>query len=152
MRTLLCPTPETTRAAGRSLGARLQPGMVILLHGDLGAGKTTFAQGLAEGYGIGDRVTSPSFALINEYRTGDRHMVHFDPYRLEYAAAMHDIGWLDYVGGDALMVIEWPERLGDSVPIPYLRVRITASDDGTRSLELTSDPPDFVRTYEEAWP
>ncbi len=151
MRELVCPTPEETVAAGRDLGSRLRPGMAVLLEGEPGAGKTTLAQGIAEGYGIRDVVTSPSFALINEYRTGDRFMVHFDPYRLDPTSAFHDLGWQDYLGGDALLVIEWPERLGEHVPTPHLRVRIEVADDGTRRLTLSSNPIDYCAAFRDVW-
>lgn len=151
MASLICATPEQTAAAGRRLGYLLRPGMVVLLQGELGAGKTTFAQGLADGYGVAGPVTSPSFALIHEYRTASRCMVHYDPFRLDPAAAIHDTGWFDYLNDEVLLVIEWPERLGTSVPVPHLRVSIETMEDGGRHLKLSSNPPEFLTGFAGAW-
>jgi len=97
-----------TRRLGRRLAACLQPGDLLCLVGDLGAGKTTFVQGLAQGLGVPDRATSPTFVLAHEYR-GRIPLFHLDLYRL--SGDLTEIGLDDLVGGDAAAVVEWAERL-----------------------------------------
>ena len=97
-----------TRGLGREIAAYLEPGDLLCLLGDLGAGKTTFVQGLAEGLGVGDGVTSPSFVLVHEHH-GRVTLFHLDLYRL--AGDLTEIGLDDMVGGDAVVVVEWAERL-----------------------------------------
>jgi tRNA threonylcarbamoyladenosine biosynthesis protein TsaE len=147
-----CRSADDTRAAGEALGSRLRPGSIVLLRGELGAGKTTLAQGIARGYGIHGQVTSPSFALIHVHEEGGRRLVHFDPYRLDAAAAMSETGWMEYLDGTALMLIEWPERLQGLIPEPFLTLDVTALDDGTRRITLSSQPPDFVGVFAGVWP
>lgn len=146
-----CATPDATIEAGRRLGERLEPGDVVLLSGDLGVGKTTLAQGIVAGYGIAEPVTSPSFALIHEYRLGPRLVVHFDPYRLEAAGALRDVGWEEYLGSGALMLIEWPERLGDSIPVPHIWVTIAHADGSTRRITLVSEPDTDIDRWSNLW-
>ena len=97
-----------TRRLGRCLATYLQPGDVICLTGDLGAGKTTFVQGLAAGLGVPDPATSPTFVLVHEYR-GRIPLFHLDLYRL--SGDLTEIGLEDILGGDAAVVVEWAERL-----------------------------------------
>jgi len=148
----LCATADQTVAAGRRLGARLRPGDVLLLSGDLGAGKTTFAQGVAQGYGITAPVTSPSFALIHEHGASGRRLVHFDAYRITDPRALMDLGWASYLGGPDVMVIEWPERLGNAVPSPHVRVTLEVRGDDTRVISLTTTPPSLAQRFEGVWP
>lgn len=151
MATCRCLTRDDTVDCGARLGARLGPGDVLLLSGDLGAGKTTFTQGVALGYGIDAEVTSPSFALIHEYATPDRRLVHFDPYRLPCAGSADDTGWEAYLEAPVLVVIEWPERLGAATPSPNVRVRIERLEDDTRALTLSTDPADRITDFADVW-
>jgi tRNA threonylcarbamoyladenosine biosynthesis protein TsaE len=101
---------DETFALGRRVGATLQPGTFVLLHGDLGAGKTAFVRGMAEGLGGSpEDVSSPTFVLIQQY-AGRVPLVHVDLYRLESAAAVDDLG-LEELAGGAVMAIEWADRL-----------------------------------------
>ena len=108
---------ETTRnevetaAVGRALAATLSAGDVVLLYGDLGAGKTAFVKGLAEGLGVArDEVSSPTFTLMQEYRGGRITLFHVDLYRLDDAREVDDLG-LDEIADDGVLAIEWAEKL-----------------------------------------
>jgi tRNA threonylcarbamoyladenosine biosynthesis protein TsaE len=124
---------EESRAVARELAVRLDPGDVILLSGDLGAGKTVFVKGLAQGLGVDpDEVSSPTFTLIHEYRGGRFTLYHADLYRLEKAAT-DDLGLEDGEVVSGVLVIEWPERLSHALP-GAMSVRIEIVDDATREI------------------
>jgi tRNA threonylcarbamoyladenosine biosynthesis protein TsaE len=122
-------------AVARDLAATLSAGDVLLLSGELGAGKTAFVRGLAQGLGIAeDEVSSPTFTLVHEYRGGRLTLYHVDLYRLDRAAT-DDLG-LDEMGiADGVLAIEWPDRLTHSLG-PALRVRLDIVDTTTRQIEL----------------
>jgi tRNA threonylcarbamoyladenosine biosynthesis protein TsaE len=130
---------EETLAVARALAARLAPGDVVLLSGDLGAGKTAFVRGLASGLRIDPgQVSSPTFTIVHEYRGGRLTLYHADLYRLE-RAAVEDIGLEEMGVRDGVLAIEWPDRL--SHPLPGAReVRIEIVDDSTRRLTLVGEP------------
>lgn len=107
--------PEATRALGRALGKLVRPGDIIILSGELGAGKTTLVQGLAQGLGVKGAVTSPSFTLIQEYQ-GCYPLYHIDLYRLEDPEEIWDLGLEEYLFGAGITVVEWGERLAPFVP------------------------------------
>jgi tRNA threonylcarbamoyladenosine biosynthesis protein TsaE len=125
-----------TAAAGRALAEGLAAGSVVLLFGDLGAGKTAFVRGLAEGLGASpDDVSSPTFTLMQEYRGGRVPLLHVDLYRLDDPREVDDLG-LDELGEDAVLAIEWAEKL----PGPAGRaiaVRIAHGSGDTRTIEIT---------------
>jgi tRNA threonylcarbamoyladenosine biosynthesis protein TsaE len=120
---------EETIASGERLGRTLQPGMVVLLYGDLGAGKTAFVRGLAIGVGAaGDDVSSPTFTIVQEYPGRGSTLYHVDLYRLE-PAEIDDLGLEDLVAGDGIVAIEWAERWkGRPTGEGVVEVRI--ADDG----------------------
>ncbi len=95
---------------------RLQPGDVVCMRGDLGAGKTTFVQALAKGLGIDQPVTSPTFTIVNEYCEGRLALYHFDVYRICDVDEMFEIGWDEYVDGDGVCVIEWADKIREILP------------------------------------
>ena len=131
------PDAEATRKFGVKLGRSLPAGTVILLQGDLGAGKTTLVQGIAEGLGIQDSVDSPTFTLINEYLTGRIPLYHLDLYRLEpqEAEALHLESYWDGLEMDlGIVAIEWPERLPYK-PDNYLQICLSYQDEG-RQIEF----------------
>ena len=103
-----------TEALGTRLGAQLKPGTLIAYYGDLGAGKTAFTRGLARGLGIGDRITSPTYTIVNEY-PGEIPLFHFDMYRLESSDDLFDIGWEDYLARGGVIAMEWSERVEDAL-------------------------------------
>jgi len=108
---------EETWELARRLAAELKPGDVVCLEGDLGAGKTTFVQGLAAALGLPGRVTSPTFCLVQEHGPVDgRMLVHMDLYRLSSEDDVIAIGWEDYLSRGAVIAVEWPERAGSLIP------------------------------------
>lgn len=125
-----------TRAIGARLAAQLQPGAVLLLSGDLGAGKTAFTKGLAEGLGIDPgEVTSPTFTLVHEYRQGRLPLVHVDLYRLD-KADLDELGMDSDLAEQGVLAIEWAERLSRALP-GSISVTISATGDETRAIAIT---------------
>lgn len=106
---------EETWELAKKLAAELKPGDIVCLEGDLGAGKTTFTQGLAAALGVPGRVNSPTFCIVQEHR-GAHLLVHMDLYRLNGEDDVIAIGWEDYLAEGAILVVEWPERAGSLVP------------------------------------
>ena len=126
---------EETQAIARELSATLRAGDVVLLSGDLGAGKTTFVRGLAEGLGIDPReVSSPTFTLVHEYRGNGLTLYHADLYRLERAAT-DDLGLEEIGVKDGVLAIEWPDRLTHELPGATL-VRLDVVDDASRRITI----------------
>jgi len=109
-------------AWGERLGRALTPPMLVAISGDLGAGKTTLIQAICRGYGVTDPVTSPTFALVHEYRAPRSPVFHIDLYRLERPAELTSIGWDDIVRAEALILVEWPERAGDRLPSAHVPI------------------------------
>jgi tRNA threonylcarbamoyladenosine biosynthesis protein TsaE len=127
---------DETAAAGRGLASRLAPGSVVLLFGDLGAGKTAFVRGLAEGLGLDpDAVSSPTFTLIQEYR-GSPSLYHVDLYRLQGGAEIDDLGLDDLASGDAIVAIEWAEKMR-ARPGDAWEVRIQDLGEDLREIQIT---------------
>ncbi|NPV26109.1 MAG: tRNA (adenosine(37)-N6)-threonylcarbamoyltransferase complex ATPase subunit type 1 TsaE [Firmicutes bacterium] len=114
---------EEMRRLGEYLGQILWPGAVICLSGELGAGKTVLAQGVAKGAGVGGYVTSPTFTLVHEYQ-GEHPVYHLDVYRLDDPAEFAELGFREYLGGDGIAIVEWPERILEYLPQQYLLVEI----------------------------
>lgn len=134
---------------GATLGKWLQVGDVVLLHGDLGAGKTVLAKGIARGLQIDAPVTSPSFALVNEYASPPGaavgHLYHLDLYRLHTLDELETIGFADIVNAPtAVTLVEWPERAVGALPERYLLVELTPRGEGKRHLSISAAPADDV--------
>ncbi len=126
-RTITTHSEDETAAVGRELAASLSAGDVLLLYGDLGAGKTAFVRGLAEGLGVErDEVSSPTFTLIQEYRGGRLPLFHVDLYRIEDPREFDELG-LDEIAEDGVLAIEWAERLPQPPPAS---VRVTIEHAG----------------------
>ena len=106
---------DETQALGMKLAKRLQPGDVIAYFGDLGAGKTALTRGIAQGLGITDIVTSPTYTIVNEYLTGRLPLFHFDMYRLGSSDELFDIGWEDYLARGGVCAVEWSENVEDAL-------------------------------------
>jgi tRNA threonylcarbamoyladenosine biosynthesis protein TsaE len=115
--TFISNSADETAAAGRECAGALQPGEVLALAGDLGAGKTQFVKGLVAGLGSTAAVTSPTFTLIHEYTGGRLPIYHFDFYRLESRIAALRLGLDDYFFGDGVSVVEWADRFPDLIPV-----------------------------------
>ena len=145
----------TTRDAGetRALGARLaaaaRPGDLLCLVGDLGAGKTQLAKGFAEGLGITDTVSSPTFVLMFEY-AGRLPLFHVDLYRLEDAADAFAGGLIDERQLDGVALVEWAERLGEALPAARLDVLIDGTADEGRTITIRSTDPVYDRYLDAA--
>ena len=109
----------------------------MALHGHLGAGKTTLAQAIARGAGVTSDVTSPTFALVHEYAGVQARVFHVDLYRLRDSSELTNIGWDEIVGGDAIVLIEWPERAGPRLPATRVDIHLheVAGDEHRRTLE-----------------
>jgi tRNA threonylcarbamoyladenosine biosynthesis protein TsaE len=135
MREYLTHSEEETAAVARALAAGLQAGDVLLLSGNLGAGKTAFVRGLAEGLGVAPgEVSSPTFALVHEYRGGRLPLYHADLYRLERAAT-DDLGLEEMGAADGVLAIEWPDRLTHELS-GARTVHLDIVDDSTRRIRL----------------
>ena len=126
--------PDQTRRIGAQLGASLQVGDAICLHGDLGAGKTTFVQGVAQGWGSFDSVSSPTFIIVNEYGRADSgKLFHMDAYRLESTLEAEQLD-LDSMLADGALLIEWPERIDGLIPVDNLWITLEHVVDGERKM------------------
>jgi tRNA threonylcarbamoyladenosine biosynthesis protein TsaE len=130
-------SPEQTRRVGMRLGALLQVGDLVCLSGDLGAGKTTLVQGMAQGWGSLDPVSSPTFVLVNMYRRPDRTaLMHLDAYRLQNALEAEDLDLVLMMETGA-MVVEWPEHIESALPLERIWVKMRWIADEHRALVIT---------------
>ncbi|NLZ45956.1 MAG: tRNA (adenosine(37)-N6)-threonylcarbamoyltransferase complex ATPase subunit type 1 TsaE [Clostridiales bacterium] len=132
-------SPEETIEFAKKIGSLLVGGEVIAYRGGLGAGKTTFTRGLAIGYGLGDDVTSPTFALVNEYRKEKKRLCHFDMYRISGNADLETTGFYDYMDGENVLAIEWSENIEDALPDNTIYITLNRIDDDTREIEIIGD-------------
>lgn len=129
---------ETWRVAAE-VARQLTPGRVLALTGDLGAGKTTFMQGVAFALGVKRPITSPTFTLCQEYDTPRFKLVHMDLYRLNGPDDLLTIGFPEHLESGAVVAVEWPERGGDLIPPDALHITLTLSDDAdTRTIEVAT--------------
>jgi tRNA threonylcarbamoyladenosine biosynthesis protein TsaE len=129
---------ERTEAFGKILGEIVEPGDIVTLEGPLGAGKTALTQAIARGLGVDPRiyVTSPTFSLLHEYQ-GRIPLYHMDLYRLTGEDEIESLGFSEYLYGNGLTVIEWPERLGSLMPPERLHVALAISGETSRTANLT---------------
>lgn len=126
-----------TENIGFSLAKTVELGSVVALFGELGAGKTAFVRGFARGMGIDAEVTSPTFALVNEYRSGKKALCHFDMYRITGWDDLYSTGYFDYLDAGATLIIEWSENIEAILPQDCVRVTITKCDDpDERQIEI----------------
>ena len=139
---------EETRALGARLGRLARAGDIVACRGPLGAGKTTFIQGFAEGVGVGgdDYVRSPTFALVHAYH-GHIPLYHFDFYRLSSCAELQDIGFEEYLEADGGVVIEWADKFPEVLPPVRLDVSICIADSDRRWLQWTAYDPSYGRYF-----
>ena len=128
-------SPSETEAVGAALAQVLQPGTVIAYRGDLGAGKTAFSRGLARGLGVTDRVTSPTYTIVNEYLGGRMPLFHFDMYRLGSEDELFDIGWDDYLERGGVCAVEWSENVWGAMEDAIV-ITITRLDEDTRKIDI----------------
>ena len=129
--------PEDTYEFAFQMAGEAKPGNIYLLYGNLGAGKTVFAKGFAAGLGITNHITSPTFAIVNVYE-GRLPFYHFDLYRLEDADELYNIGYEDYIYGNGISLIEWPDRAGNMLPDKYIKITITEDYEKGHDFRLIS--------------
>lgn len=148
---LVFNTVEETIAAGRALGEVLQPGDVVLLDGDLGAGKTQFAKGVAAGLGIAQEIISPTFNIVLAYDSGRIPLLHFDLYRLEDASQLEDIDFYASVDESSLStsLIEWSKLFPDEMPEHALALTFTTSVNNIRILIISCNDNRSEKLVEE---
>lgn len=128
-------TPEATKQLASTLAPYLHPGDVVVLEGDLGAGKTQFVQGIAEGLGINAAVTSPTFNILLQYAGGRIPLYHFDLYRLEESAELEDVAFYETLEADGVSFIEWGSKFPEAMPFGYLEIRIGIDEEGFRVIK-----------------
>jgi tRNA threonylcarbamoyladenosine biosynthesis protein TsaE len=124
------------REWGRRFGRAAHAPLLVTITGELGAGKTTLVQAICAGYGVTDEVTSPTFALVHEYRAPRSPVHHLDLYRLERPDQLDEIGWDELVSARAVVLVEWPERAGDRIPPGHVTLSLQhlPDDPGRRLL------------------
>ena len=144
IQTITTNSEEETASVGRQLAARLSAGDVLLLYGDLGAGKTAFVRGLAEGLGVSrDEVSSPTFTLIQEYRGGGLPLFHVDLYRIDDPREFDELG-LDQIAEGGVLAIEWAEKLAGGAGVDaaavdrIVSIRIAHGDGDARTIEVVT--------------
>ena len=125
---------EHIREAAQEFISHMGDHRVFAFYGSMGAGKTTFIKALCEELGVTDVVTSPTFAIVNEYQASDHPIFHFDFYRIKKLEEVYDMGYEDYFYSDALCFIEWPELIEEVLPAEAVKVTITEKADGTRTI------------------
>ena len=130
------------REKGHQLGSSLMPGSVVLLEGDLGAGKTTLIQAIARGLGVAENATSPTYALVHRYQGARGPVYHLDCYRLRHPDEAADLDWETLLQEGDAVLIEWPEKAGSYVPAATLRIRLdhVADHPDLRTLEVFHAP------------
>jgi ATPase, YjeE family len=133
----LAMTEAELRDWGHRFGRAAQAPLLVVIHGELGAGKTTLVQSICAGYGVTEEVTSPTFALVHEYQAARSPVYHLDLYRLDRADQLDALGWDEMLAARAVVLLEWPERAGDRLP----------SDHVTLSLQHLPHDPDRRLLY-----
>ena len=139
MISLSTASPEETIAFAEQIGRLLRGGDIIAYRGGLGAGKTTFTRGIALGMGLPDEVSSPTFALVNEYRVKGLTLYHFDMYRILNAEALETTGFYDYISEDAVIVCEWSENIADCLPENVITITIETAGENVRKITVEGD-------------
>lgn len=139
MITVTTSSAEETIAFAEKIGAMLKGGDIIAYKGGLGAGKTTFTRGLAIGMGLPDEVSSPTFALVNEYRGKALTLYHFDMYRIMNEEALETTGFYDYLSDDCVIAVEWSENIADCLTKNIITVTIENIGEDMRRIEVKGD-------------
>jgi tRNA threonylcarbamoyladenosine biosynthesis protein TsaE len=135
---IITKSAEETIELGKKLGELLEPGDIVSLTGDLGAGKTTLTKGVAIGMGIKEDIHSPTFTLIHEHH-GDKTLYHIDLYRLETELDVESLGIEEYIHSDGITLIEWAERMQSLLPKNRLNINITMQNDDSRVFKFSGE-------------
>ena len=144
-------SPKETQELGFRIGKLLKEGNIVALIGDLGTGKTCLTQGIARGVGIDANqvVNSPSYILINEY-TGPCPIYHIDLYRIRYSVELEDLGLEEYIYGRGICIIEWADRLLESLPESYLKILLSHEEaENTRTIKIISVGLEYTKLVKE---
>lgn len=136
---IITASPEETIMLGEKIGARLKGGDCIAYKGGLGAGKTTVTRGISIGMGLGDEVTSPTFALVNEYRGSKLSLCHFDMYRITSPDDLETTGFYDYMDDNTVIAVEWSENIEEELPKNSIIIEIRRTGENTRKFIITGD-------------
>lgn len=136
-------TEDDLVAIGRALGERLGPGTVVALEGDLGAGKTVLARGIAAGLGVRSRVTSPTFIIVQQHDGGRLPLWHADLYRIADAESLEQLGFDEVLRGGGVVVVEWPSRAWEALPSDHLRIFIDIPEVG-RHVRIEATGPNHA--------
>ena len=130
-------SPEETFSLGQRIAALLSQGSVIALKGTLGSGKTCLAKGIANGLGVTDNITSPTYTIINEYKTNDVNLYHIDAYRLNNDKDFEDIGGTEVINSGGISIIEWCERIPKSLPDNSIIISFEITGPYSRLIQVT---------------
>jgi len=128
-------SPEETALLGKQLAQRMHSVSVVALYGGLGAGKTAFVSGVAQGFDCRQRASSPTYNIVNEYY-GTRRVCHFDMYRITDSERLYEIGWEDYIDSDALCIVEWSENIEDALPPDCMKITIEKLSETDRRIRV----------------
>ena len=140
MATFICSSTEETEALARKVGALLRPGDIIAYRGGMGAGKTTFTRGLAAGMGIEDWVSSPTFALVHEYRgAAGQLLCHFDMYRINGFDDLYSTGFFDYLEAGGVLAVEWSENIEGALPEDVITIEFEIIGEESRRITIKGD-------------
>lgn len=126
---------QETIELGKKIAATIEGGQIVAFEGGLGMGKTTFCRGLAEGLGVVDMVSSPTFSIVNYYR-GKVPFAHFDAYRISTAEDLETAGFYDYLDRGAVIAVEWSENIAQYLPLPYIKICFSFIDEETRAITV----------------
>jgi tRNA threonylcarbamoyladenosine biosynthesis protein TsaE len=149
-----CESPDQTFQLGRLVGEKAQPGDVWVLTGDLGAGKTHFVKGLAQGVGFEGLVNSPTFALQHIYE-GRLPLYHFDWYRLNGPREVQDLGWEEWLSREGLVAVEWGDKFKELLPVRAIKLTFEVLSPESRRVHVAAEAPESIPRVEElirCWP
>lgn len=134
---IIIKSPETIRESAKAFVEAMGDSTIFAFYGSMGAGKTTFIKAICEEMGVEDVITSPTFAIVNEYRsaTSGELIYHFDFYRIKKQEEVYDMGYEDYIESDAVCFMEWPELIEELLPEDVVKVSIKQQEDGSRIVE-----------------